>query len=589
MTATTASTVLFMRFRVILMRFLPLRPSRNLDPTRGEGVSLNAHWKVILSALLICCLASPRIAHAAGFLHTHGEDIVDDTGQKVMLRSVGLGNWLLPEGYMWQFRGGADRPRRIERLVSDLIGPQNAEKFWHDYRRQYITQSDIQRISELGFNSVRPALNARLFMSEGEHPAFLDEGFELLDDLIKWCKESGIYVIIDMHAAPGGQTGQNIDDSADDQPLLFIDKENQDRLVRLWVSIATRYKDEPTVAAYDLLNEPLPERTGTAGKYKDQLEPLYQRITQAIRAVDQTHMITVEGCDWANDWSVFTSRFDDNLIYQFHYYCWGNPTELKGIQHYLADRHRLGAPVWVGETGERDDTIYWATTQYLEANNIGWSFWPWKKMGATNAPYSIEAPDGWDAIVAVTRRVGAPKPAKETAQKVFDQLLQNIRLKNCVYHADVVNALFRRVPGKVEAENYGHEGPDKAYLVKAPMRNASQYRKSEPVPVEPVDGSGRRGSSGQAIRLSEGEWTAYSVNCLEAKTYALTIKVRTDHLPAAFTLSSNDSRADTQKVTISEEGWQELKLNPVSFVKGSNRVKLIVEDGTVSIDWLEFQ
>ena len=210
-------------------------------------------------------------------------------------------------------------------------------------------------------------------------------------------------------------------------------------------------------------------------------------------------------------------------------------------------------------------------------------------MGATNAPYSIEAPDGWDAIVAVTRRVGAPKPAKETAQKVFDQLLQNIRLKNCVYHADVVNALFRRVPGKVEAENYGHEGPDKAYLVKAPMRNASQYRKSEPVPVEPVDGSGRRGSSGQAIRLSEGEWTAYSVNCLEAKTYALTIKVRTDHLPAAFTLSSNDSRADTQKVTISEEGWQELKLNPVSFVKGSNRVKLIVEDGTVSIDWLEFQ
>jgi hypothetical protein len=109
------------------------------------------------------------------------------------------------------------------------------------------------------------------------------------------------------------------------------------------------------------------------------------------------------------------------------------------------------------------------------------------------------------------------------------------------------------------------------------------------VPIELVDGSGRRGSSGQAIRLSEGEWTVFSVNSLEAKTYALTIKVKTDHLPAAFTLSSNDSSHDNQKVTISEQGWQELKFNPVSLIKGSNRVKLMVEDGTVNVDWLEFQ
>ena len=163
---------------------------------------------------------------------------------------------------MWRFGDNGDRPRKIEKIVSDLIGPEPAAKFWHEYRAQYVTRKDIQRIAQLGFNSVRPAMNARLFLSEGYNPVYQQEGFELLDHLIQWCKQSGIYVIIDMHAAPGGQTGQNIDDSAQDQPELFMDVRNQDRLVALWVKIATRYQNEPTVAAYDLLNEPLPERTG---------------------------------------------------------------------------------------------------------------------------------------------------------------------------------------------------------------------------------------------------------------------------------------------------------------------------------------
>ena len=99
-----------------------------------------------------------------------------------------------------------------------------------------------------------------------------------------------------MHGAPGGQTGTNIDDDANDQPELFMDTKYQDRLEKLWVKIAERYKDKAAVAGYDLLNEPLPERTGAAPKYKQLLEPLYKRLTQAIRKVDSRHMITLEGC-----------------------------------------------------------------------------------------------------------------------------------------------------------------------------------------------------------------------------------------------------------------------------------------------------
>jgi hypothetical protein len=519
-------------------------------------------------------------ASAAGFLHTQGENIVDEHGQKIMLRGVGLGNWMLPEGYMWRFGDEGDRPRKIEKIVSDLIGPDNAAKFWQEYRAQYITEKDIQRLAQLGFNSVRPSMDARLFLSEGDNPVYQKEGFELLDNLVRWCKASGIYLIIDMHAAPGGQTGQNIDDSINDEPRLFMNPINQDRLVALWVKIAERYKDEPTVAAYDLLNEPLPERTGAAAKYKNELEPLYKRITQAIRAVDKKHIITVEGANWANDWSVFSTPFDDNLVYQFHYYCWDDPTLLKGIGQYLEARKRLGAPVWVGETGEKDDAIYWGTTDYFEANNIGWSFWPWKKMGSRNAPYSYHPPKNWRVIAAYSRRPGADKPSPEVAQKAFDELLQSIRLENCEYFPDVVNALFHRVPGKVEAENYGHQGLNHSYFVKDTARMAKYYRTSEPVPVEQTE------NSGQAIQLSAGEWTAYAVNSLEAKTRALTVRARAESTPAVFQVSVN---GDTQEITADDQGWVEFKLEPVNLSLGANQVKLSVTSGTVGFDWMSFQ
>lgn len=143
-----------------------------------------------------------RPAAAGGFLKTQGQDMVDETGKKILLRGVGLGNWLLPEGYMWQFGEQGDRPRKIEKIVGDLIGQEAGDRFWIEFRKNYVTEADIRRIAELGFNSVRPALNSRRFLTEGENPATVEEGFTLLDNLIQWCKKYGIYVILDMHGVP---------------------------------------------------------------------------------------------------------------------------------------------------------------------------------------------------------------------------------------------------------------------------------------------------------------------------------------------------------------------------------------------------
>lgn len=535
---------------------------------------------LLLGALSTALISAHAVATPLTFLHTSGQDIVNENGDKIMLRGVGLGNWLLPEGYMWKFGNEGDRPRRIEKIVSDLIGPDNAKKFWTDFRNNYIAEADIQHISQLGYNSVRPALNSRLFVTGTNPTKYSEEGFTLLDNLVKWCKANGVYVIIDMHAAIGGQTGQNIDDSADDRPELFMDPKNQDELVNLWVTIAKRYKDEPTVAGYDLLNEPLPARTGAAKEYKAQLEPLYKRITKAIREVDSKHIVIVEGADWANDWSVFTKPFDKNMVYQFHYYCWDTPATLKSIQQYLDYRARFNAPVWVGETGERDNTIYWATTEYFEKNNIGWSFWPWKKMETSNTPFSIKQPADWGTVIAYSR--GGAKPSPVVAQRAFDELLKNIRVQNCVFFPDVVNSMLRRAPARIEAENYGEDGPNKSYFVKDSAQRSKFYRQSDPVSVI-ADGSGRR-QGWQYINLGSTEWTSYTVSSAASKNYQLIVKAKAASGPATVEITVGD---EVRTVQLSTNGWSEVPVGTVALSQGENRLKCVVKSGAADLDWIE--
>jgi hypothetical protein len=521
-----------------------------------------------------------RAEAAPTFLRAQGQDIVDESGKKILLRGVGLGNWMLPEGYMWKFGDGGDRPRKIERILTELIGPENARQFWKEFRKNYITEGDIQRIGQLGYNSVRPALNSRLFLSETDPPVQLEEGFALLDSLVAWCKAQGIYVILDMHGAPGGQTGQNIDDSANDQPELFQQTKFQDQLVDLWKTIARRYKEEPTVAGYDLLNEPLPGRTGAAKAHKAQLEPLYQRITKAIREIDAKHIIILEGADWANDWSVFSKPFDKNLVYQFHYYCWDNPTKLKNVQSYLDYRKRFNAPVWVGETGERDSTIYWATTEYFEANNMGWSFWPWKKMDTQNTPFSIKPPLNWDKIAAYSRNGQEPSP--EIARKAFEELLSNIRVENCVFFPEVVNAMLRQAPARIEAENFGHEGSGKSYQVKDPRHRSAFYRQSEPVAVSSQNANRRQSS--QYVTLQASEWTAYTIENRAPKDYEVSVRAKAAAAPAEIQLSVGDQ---ARTITVSQNEWSEVKIGRFSLAQGQNRLKLHVKTGAADMDWLD--
>ena len=442
----------------------------------------------------------------------------------------------------------------------------------------YITEADIKRVAELGFNSVRPALNSRIFLTEGDTAVFIEENFALLDSLISWCDKYRIYVILDMHGAPGGQTGQNIDDSPNNEPELFMDPRNENRLLRLWMKLVERYKDSPVVAGYDLLNEPLPENTGAAEKYKHLLVPLYKKLTEEIRKIDNKHMIILEGYNWANNWSEFTENFDDNLVYQFHYYCWNNPDHLNDISYFLRERERLDAPVWVGETGEKNPAIYFATSQYFEKNNIGWSFWPWKKIDNRQVIYSVNAPEGYDKIIRYSR--GGEKPSKDSAEMILTQLLENIKVENCEYLDHITKAWFRQIPARIYAVNYGHDGAGISYTVNDSV-NAEYYRTNEPVKTVLITKTDRRTNASEiAILLSEDEGTLYKAYSPEKFNGSVTIKVKANVPGSEFRFTVNNK---TNEISLSDTTWTDLVLDDHNFKKGENLLKTEISKGSIEL------
>jgi endoglucanase len=383
------------------------------------------------------------------YAHVRGRDIVAGDGRPLLLRGVGLGNWLLPEGYMWGFGDGLASPRQIEARIERLIGAAAAADFWKRFRDVFVTEQDIARIAELGFDHVRLPINSRVLLTDDG--ALRADGFGLVDRVVQWCERHGLWVLLDLHGAPGGQTGTNIDDSPNGRPELFMDARYRRMTVALWREIARRYHDRTTVLGYDLLNEPLPNEW--RHRYGRALIRLYEEITAAIRAVDPHHLVMYEGPHWAIDVSVFTRVLDPNSALQFHRY-WCAP-ERASIAAYLEARDRLGVPIYMGEGGENTPEWIYSATRLYEQHGIGWNFWPWKKLDTRTSPVSAPAPDGWHRIADVTDE---PDPA--TAQELLDAMLDNVALDRCEPRADVVNALFGRAPLSLPA--WGYVEPDPA-------------------------------------------------------------------------------------------------------------------------------
>jgi hypothetical protein len=382
---------------------------------------------------------------AQSFLRTKGKEIVTADGKPFLIKGINLGNWLVPEGYMFHFNK-ATSPRLINEVITELMGPYEAEKFWQEYVKSYITHADIRYLQGIGVNSIRLPFNYRLFTAENYLGCnTTKKAFAIMDSLIQWCKKENIYVLLDMHCAPGGQTGDNIDDSYG-YPFLFESPEAQELAISIWKQIAAHYANEPIVMGYDLLNEPIPHFYDTA-YFNPKLEPLYKRMVAAIRAVDKKHILFLGGAQWDSNFDIFEKPFDNNLVYTFHKY-WTAPTK-QVVQSYIDFSNRWNVPIYCGETGENTDEWIHRFRQMLDSNAIGWHFWPYKKMNNTRCFVSFNEPSSYNIISAYAdttrssfKDVQQKRPADMNAvRKALSDFLLNCRFKNCHTNEGYIRAL----------------------------------------------------------------------------------------------------------------------------------------------------
>lgn len=386
-----------------------------------------------------------------GFLRAENGKMINGRGEEILLTGMGIGNWLLPEGYMWRFEGRYNSPRRIEELVRDLCGSRFAEEFWVKFRENYITEADIAAMAEAGFNSVRIPIGWRVMMEDEPGLTFRADGFALLDRFIDWCEKYRLYVCLDLHGAPGGQTGSNIDDCIDDIPRLLTDtaSDSREKTLALWREFARRYRDRWIVGMYDLLNEPCrcpidgyPKLDHDALRVS--LKQFYRDCIAEIRKIDDRHMFSIESDVWASRADFFDEVYDANMCLHFHRY-WCPPRKFM-YDAFLQKREQLGIPLYLGETGENEQAWFAAMYPLAADLDIGYNIWPWKKMDTDSSPCSVNKPALWDKIIAYT--AGGDRPSYADAQAAFSEYLENIRFEHCTWKPEVIASIFRR-PGCV--------------------------------------------------------------------------------------------------------------------------------------------
>jgi endoglucanase len=404
----------------------------------------------LLAALIVTIvpIAGPASA-APNFIRAEGTHLVDADGARFAVKGINLGNWLVPEGYMFDFKRKR-APSEIADVIGALIGPQEAARFWQQFRADYIAEPDIRFIKAAGFNTVRVPLHWRLFVEpgdaeDGSADRFEGPGWALVDRLVQWCRDADLRVILDLHAAPGGQTGVNHDDGPG-FPLTFYVPRYRAQTIALWRALAAHYRDEPAVLGYDLLNEPISPYSDEA-YLNPRLEPLYRDIVAAIRSVDRNHLVLLAGGQWSTSFAMFDRPFDANAVYTYHKF-WATPTR-DALQSYVNFSNRWNVPILIGETGEYNDAWNAKFRELHEALGIGWIFWPYKSLDTTTAVVSIAKPKGWDAIAGVgsTDSIAPDSlPPRQEALAILNGYLEAAKFKNVRVNGAYLNSLGLAAP-----------------------------------------------------------------------------------------------------------------------------------------------
>ncbi len=427
----------------------------------------------------------------SGFLKAEGRKMVNGKGEEVILRGWGAGNWTNPEGFMvggpgriagvsveYALPGRFDRRRSMDSVIRELCGSKYADSFWPRWYRNHLGEKDIAEMAALGYNSVRLPLSAAAFLYEEPGYLFNEDSFQMLDSVLDYCEKYGIYAVIDMHGAVGGQSALACDDGIDSLPHMFLDEESWERTIVLWEEIARRYKDRYIVGGYDLLNEPL---SPVKWHYLfPKLREFYDELIPRIRAIDKNHLLTIEGGAFSTDNSIFFGApIDPCNNWCIHIHQYGFSPEIRDLQRYLERSVTLDVPIWIGEGGSSLEhmAIYY---DICASEHIGFNLWCWKTAKEESRPMNrgglqYRLPKDWELVR--TFCAGGPKPGFAKSIAIFDELLENIKFEHCEYNRSAHDYIQRRPSLTLPAVGYDHKpGNGKSFSGNWEFGNPYNYR-----------------------------------------------------------------------------------------------------------------
>ncbi|WBV53604.1 cellulase family glycosylhydrolase [Chryseobacterium gambrini] len=567
---------------------------------------------ILLSAFLLSQFGTSQ------FLKTQGEKIINDKGENIQLRGLGLGGWMLQEGYMLKTADFAGPQYKIKEKIAELIGEDGMNEFYKAYLKNGITRQDIDFLKKAGFNSIRLPMHYNLYTlpiekesKKGEN-TWLEDGFKMTDDLLNWCADNKMYLILDLHAAPGGQGNDvNISDRDTSKPSLWESEENQKKTIALWKKLAERYKDSPWIGGYDLINEPNINFTGKNINGTDEMSnaPLWKlqkEITEAIRTVDKKHMIIIEGNGWGNNYNGLTPLWDDNMVFSFHKYWNNNDDATLKFALDLREKHKI--PIWLGETGENSNVWFTELIQLLDKNNIGYAFWPMKKIDNIAGITNVKITPEYQKLLDYWKN-GGEKPSKEFAKKALMQIAENYKFSSVEVKNDVIDAMFRQTkdgstkpfknlqaPGKIFATDYdlgrmGSAYSDKDFInlwVSDPAKR-SDWNSGNQLRNDGVDIYRTKDNEYYVGKTESGEWLQYTINSKADKTYTFVIKYASEN-DAKIRIEDASGKllaSVSLALTDGNEIWKTASAKGIHLKKGENKIRINFENDGVNMNYFE--
>nr|WP_321411954.1 cellulase family glycosylhydrolase [uncultured Carboxylicivirga sp.] len=267
----------------------------------------------------------------------------------------------------------------VRNATYNRFGVTKADELWDYYQDLWITTTDLDSIKAMGMNMVRvPFYWMEIMNNDG---TIKTDAFKQLDWVVAECSQRQIYVVLDLHGAPGGLDGYITSGQAVTNDLWY-DEESQQRTINLWKAVAEHFVGEPAVAAYDLMNEPVSTNSSFT------ISDMYDIIYKAVREVDTDHMISVQAFYNFSMIDDPSTRGWENMLYQAHYYNtdFYNWDSQNGFINYaLGDmawhQQHWNIPVLAGEYNFWGFLDLWAKWMNgINGFNGSWSNWTYKNM-----------------------------------------------------------------------------------------------------------------------------------------------------------------------------------------------------------------